>query len=175
MKEAVKKFDEYLKQKNLSFEAIIIGGAALRLMGVISRVTHDVDFLDPEIPTEIKNASVEFAKLNPDLNLRASEWINNGPRSLTRDLPIGWRSDLQLIFQGEAMILHTLGRINLLRTKLYALADRGTDFQDCVALAPSLSELEECKDWVLAGDASELWPGRVRDIYSLLIKELKLE
>ena len=175
MREAIEKFDKFLKIKNLSFDAIIIGGAALGLLGIISRETHDVDFLDPQIPLEIKNASIEFAKLNPDMNLVALDWINNGPRSLIRDLPRGWRADLQLVFQGEAMKLRTLGRLNLLRTKLYAFADRGIDFQDCVALSPTLKELEDCKEWVLAGDSNELWPDRVNVIYTQLIKELKLE
>jgi hypothetical protein len=95
MKEVVIRFDSYLKDLGLKFEAIIIGGAALNIMDVISRETKDVDFLDPDIPEEIKNASIDFALKNPDLKLAVNNWINNGPKSLTRDLPSGWRNDLQ--------------------------------------------------------------------------------
>lgn len=60
MKLAISLFDKFLSDRKLEFRAIIIGGAALNLMGVISRETRDVDFLDPEIPAEIKKAQKGF-------------------------------------------------------------------------------------------------------------------
>jgi hypothetical protein len=143
-------------------------------MDVISRQTKDIDFLDPVIPEEIKKAAVEFAKKYPNLNLDAKNWFNNGPRDVIRDLPEGWRSDLQKIYQGKALTLWTLGRMNLLRTKLYAYADRDIDYDDCIALKPILKELEICKEWVLKGDTNELWPNRVEEIFQKLIEDLKL-
>jgi len=175
MLKTVTLFDEFLSKKKLKFEAIIIGGAALNIMDVISRNTKDVDFLDPEIPSAIKNASIEFAKNNPELKLDPHNWINNGPQTLIKDLPLNWRTDLQIIFEGKSLKLLTLGRLNLLRTKLYAYADRDIDYNDCMALKPSLEELEICKDWVLKGDVSELWPDRVDFILKKLKKDLKLE
>lgn len=174
MREAIEKFDLYLVESGLDFEAIIIGGAALNIMDVISRQTKDVDFLDPDIPEIIKKASEDFAIKNPELKLDPKSWMNNGPKGLIRDLPEGWRSDLQKIFEGKALMLWTLGRINLLRTKLYAYADREIDYQDCMALKPTIVELDECKEWVLAGDISELWPDRVEYIFQKLKKDLKL-
>ncbi len=174
MKTEIHKFDSYLKDLGLEFEAVIIGGAALNIMDVVTRQTKDVDFLDPDIPEEIKKASIDFAIVNPDLKLDAKNWLNNGPKSLTRDFPDGWRNDLQLIYKGTALRLWTLGRLNLLRSKLYAYADRETDYDDCMALKPTFKELEECKEWVLAGDGSELWPGRVNFIFQKLKEDLKL-
>jgi hypothetical protein len=174
MKLEIEKFDSYLEELDLTFEAIIIGGAALNIMDVITRQTKDVDFLDPDIPVEIKKASVNFALKNPDLKLDAKNWMNNGPKSLVRDLPEGWRNDLQKIFEGKALNLWTLGRLNLLRTKLYAYADREIDYSDCMALNPTIAELEACREWVLAGDGSELWPGRVDAIFQKLKEDLKL-
>jgi hypothetical protein len=174
MKQVIIRFDSYLSNLGYEFEAIIIGGAALNIMEVITRETKDVDFLDPDIPEEIKKASVDFALKNPDLKLAKDSWINNAPKGLTRDLPEGWRHDLQKIYQGEALRLWTLGRLNLLRSKLYAYADRDTDYADCIALKPTIAELEACKDWVLAGDTSELWPERVEYIFQKLKEDLKL-
>ena len=174
MKEVLVRFDCFLNDLGLQFEAIIIGGAALNIMDVITRETKDVDFLDPDIPEEIKNASVDFALKNPDLKLAANNWINNGPKSLTRDPPSGWRNDLQKIYEGSSLRLWTLGRLNLLRSKLYAYADRDTDYADCIALNPTMAELDVCKDWVLAGDGSELWPNRVEYIFQKLKEDLKL-
>lgn len=67
------------------------------------------------------------------------------------------------------MQLFTLSRTDLLRTKLYALCDRGLDFDDCLKLAPTKEEIEHCLPWVLQGDANPLWPKRVEE----MIGELK--
>jgi hypothetical protein len=56
-------------------------------------------------------------------------------------LPDGWRERLRWAFEGRALRLKTLGRSDLLCTKLVTLVDRGTDYADCVALAPTLAEL----------------------------------
>ena len=62
MKDVLARFDSFLEKRELQFEAIIIGGAALVVMDIISRFTKDVDCLDPNIPEGIKIASVDFAK-----------------------------------------------------------------------------------------------------------------
>ena len=56
-------------------------------------------------------------------------------------VPEGWRTRLRVAFTGSSLHLLTLGHIDLLCTKLVALVDRGIDYQDCVALKPSLEEL----------------------------------
>lgn len=175
MKIALSMFDQYLYQHKKFFEAIIIGGAALNVMDIINRQTRDVDFLDPNIPDDIKTLSIQFAKDNPELALSAEYWINNGPRTLIRDLPSGWRNEIQKIFSGRALTLWTLGRLDLLRTKLYACADREIDFQDCIALKPTKHELLVCKEWVLLGDGNPLWKDRVDDVFTRIAKELKHE
>ena len=172
MKEVITLFDKYLKKNNAKFEAIIIGGAALSIMGVINRLTNDIDFLDPNIPEDIKRISVEFAQKFPDLKLDPDYWMNNGPRTLIRDLPKDWRNNLLKIFDGESLKLWTLGRLNLLRTKIYACADREIDYQDCLALKPTTLELDECKEWVLEGDMNPLWAKRVEEVFKRLKKDL---
>ena len=57
MKEIIVEFDMYLESIGLTFEAVIIGGAALNILDISSRKTKDVDCLDPQIPREIKEAS----------------------------------------------------------------------------------------------------------------------
>ena len=118
-------------------------------MDVTKRTTVDVDFLDPTIPQDIKDASILFATKNPDLELQPEHWFNNGPISLIRDLPAEWRLRPRDNFSmGSALILETLGKSDLLKTKLYALCDRGRDIDDCVALKPTIIEIEECRAWV---------------------------
>ena len=47
---------------------------------------------------------------------------------------------------------------DLLKTKLFALCDRGIDLPDCIALAPTAHELDECVPWLAVQDGnSQLW------------------
>ena len=57
----VLSFDQYLAARQLQFDAVVIGGAALNLLGVVSRLTKDCDILLPEIPNEIAETSRTFA------------------------------------------------------------------------------------------------------------------
>lgn len=54
--------DRYLEARGLSFDGVVIGGAALSLLGVASRLTNDCDILLPEIPGEVAKASQTFAR-----------------------------------------------------------------------------------------------------------------
>jgi hypothetical protein len=162
VKITIAEFDKFLKTRNLSFEAVIIGGAALALLGIISRQTRDCDILDPLLPAEIENAAKEFAlSVRQSGEILSDNWLNHEPSSLSKLLPNGWQKNLQIVFNGEALILHTLGRSDLLRTKLFALCDRGTDLADCIALKPSLNEIEEVISWIEAQDTNPDWPRHV--------------
>lgn len=138
--ETIPDFDEYLADQGLRFEAVIIGGAALSLLGVVLRATDDCDVLDPVIPERVLETAKRFAKLR-DLN---HDWLNCKSHDFVGVpgcLPAGWRDRLQPLFTGRAIVFKTLGRQDLLCTKLVALIDRGTDYRDCVALKPTTSEL----------------------------------
>ncbi len=159
----IEAFDAHLASRGLRFEAVAIGGSALVLMGVIQRLTRDVDVLVPALPAPIAEAVREFARdqrrAGQDL---ADDWFNNGPIQLCEVLPAGWRARVERIFEGQALALDTLGRPDLLKSKLFALCDRGTDLPDCVALAPTANELHECLPWLELQDGNELWPEHVR-------------
>lgn len=175
MKLIIDEFDLFLKSKGLTFNGVIIGGAALNILNITNRVTRDIDFISPEIPIVIKQASIDFVNQNPKFQLNANEWFNNGPISLIKDLPADWQNRLVNIYKGSAIDLFTLGRLDLLMTKLYAYCDRDIDLSDCIALKPSAKEIEDCRDWVLNGDANPLWPQRVEEQFQRLKKELGYE
>ena len=46
-------FDQYLQQQGLRLQAVVIGGTALNLLGVLSRPTRDCDILDPPLTLRI--------------------------------------------------------------------------------------------------------------------------
>jgi Nucleotidyltransferase of unknown function (DUF6036) len=159
----IRLFDQFLAERGLSFEAVVIGGAALGLLGIISRQTRDCDILRPALPAEIRNAATAFAKARrAHGEVLDDEWLNNGPASLADALPEGWSTRLQMAYQGRAIILRCLGRTELLMSKLFALCDRGIDLRDCVALAPTVEELRDIRPWVERQDANPEWPAHVR-------------
>ena len=139
------------------------------------RVAKDVDFIEPLLTEEIKTAAKEFIQLNPTYRLDPNQWLNNGPISIIRDLPSKLQERTIKIFQGRAITLFTLGRLDLLETKLYAYCDRDIDFNDCLALKPTSKELNSCLPWVVEGDGNPLWQQRVLSQFKILNKALGYE
>ncbi|HYO57616.1 hypothetical protein [Archangium sp.] len=54
-------FDSFLVRRGLRLEAVVIGGAALNLLGIASRPIRDCDILHPELPAAILEAARAFA------------------------------------------------------------------------------------------------------------------
>jgi len=162
-RETLEAFDRYLADRGLRLDAVVIGGAALNLLGVISRATKDCDILDPPLPAPIAEAARSFAaesrKRGAELQ---DDWLNNGPASLVSVLPPGWRERLQTVFCGVSIELRCLGRMDLLRSKLFALCDRGFDLGDCMALAPAADELAAILPWLERQDGNPDWPAHAR-------------
>jgi hypothetical protein len=162
-RETLEAFDRYLTGRGLRLEAVVIGGAALNLLGVISRATKDCDILDPPLPSLVIEAARSFAaEARTRGVVLQDDWLNNGPASLVSVLPPGWRERLQSVFSGSSIELRCLGREDLLRSKLFALCDRGFDLGDCLALAPSADELRAILPWLEQQDRNPDWPAHVR-------------
>lgn len=171
--ETIKEFDLFLKQKNLNFEAIVIGGGALSILGVISRETQDIDVLDPSISKEVLDASKEFAQIKNISTTKLKEnWLNNGPDSLKNFLKEGWHLRLDNLYNGTNIKLQTLGRIDLIGTKLLAYCDRGLDLKDCIDLNPTKEEIFSIVDWVKSYDSNPDWPDYVDKKINELRKKL---
>ncbi len=169
----IEAFDRHLLGLGLRFEGVVIGGSALWLMGVIQRPTRDVDILVPELPPAIARAARDFATAQRQAGVDLQgDWLNNAPMQLADVLPAGWRERVVRIFDGQVLVLSTLGRSDLLKSKLFALCDRGTDLPDCVALAPTANELAECGPWLERQDGNELWPAHVRATVADLARRL---
>jgi hypothetical protein len=166
-------FDRYLVARGLALDAVVVGGTALNLLGVTTRVTRDCDVLYPDLPDAIVQAARAFASEWRTAGQQLSDdWLNNGPSSLTRQLPPGWQERVTLAFRGAALVLRTLGRADLLRSKLFALCDRGIDLPDCIALAPTAKELRDLLPWVQYQDANPDWPEHVKATLADLAERL---
>jgi hypothetical protein len=169
-------FDVFLAGRGLRFEAVIVGGSALVLLGVVTRTTDDCDVLDPEIPAPIIAAARDFAAASGI----GAEWLNSKGHDCVQVpgcLPEGWRSRVRVAFAGNALQLMRPGRLDLLCTKLVALVDRGIDYQDCVALKPTLEQLRAAWPFVeqYEGNAEsreQYWLPLARRRLTRLAKEL---
>ena len=171
--ETVELFDVFLSDRDVGFSAVIVGGSALALLGVVVRQTRDVDVIYPIIPSSVIEAAREFAAWRRSLGDELDgEWLNNGPASLVGSLPDGWKGRLVTVFEGRALTLRTLGRTDLLKTKLFALCDRGTDVRDCLALNPTTGELADAGSWVELQDGNPEWPRHVRETLRDLMARL---
>ena len=169
----IEAFDAWLSALSLGLEAIVVGGSALALLGVTSRQTRDFDILHPELPDEIAQAARAFAAHHRGEGVElADDWLNNGPVQLADVLPEGWRLRVRMVFAGTALTLTTLGRADLLKTKLFALCDRGTDLADCIALAPTVDELREAAPWLSEQDGNPKWPDHVHAVLDDLCRRL---
>jgi hypothetical protein len=169
----IQAFDRYLVAHSLALDAVVVGGTALNLLGVTTRVTLDCDVLYPHLPDAIIQAARAFASewRSAGGQLR-DDWLNNGPASLTQQLPTGWQDQVTIAFHGTALVLRTPGRSDLLRSKLFALCDRGIDLPDCIALAPTADELRDLLPWVQYQDANPDWPEHVRATLADLAERL---
>ncbi|MCA3016733.1 MAG: hypothetical protein INH41_30485 [Myxococcaceae bacterium] len=113
----IEAFDAHLASLQLRLEAIVVGGSALALLGVTSRQTRDFDIIAPGLPPTILEAAKAFARMQRDLGLELlDDWLSNGPMQLGDVLPDGWRLRVVLAFEGKALVLHSLGRADLLKT-----------------------------------------------------------
>ena len=145
---------------------VVVGGAALNLLGLVERATHDVDVIalaeGPEEalrirpPTPLPSALEEgIATVARDLELSprwmnvevASQWRTGLPPSLADGLT--WRR-----FGG--LLAGLVARGPMIHLKLYAAADQtGPDsrhFRDLLSLHPSAEELRAASDWIATQD-----------------------
>lgn len=150
------------------FGVVIVGGAALRLRGDITRATVDVDVIamvdpgdrsrltppEPEFPAPIRRAVAVVAE---ELGL-PGDWFNAEVGAQWRTgLPPGFAAGLSWQQYG-GLLVGIAGRQELIAFKLSAAADgtpTGKHFQDLLVLAASDAELEFAAQWVRTQDVSE--------------------
>jgi len=165
IEDALALVGERLAHAGAPVTIVIVGGAAMNLLGFVDRPTIDVDVLagvgpggalappDP-LPEELVAAVRAVAR---DRGL-LERWINTAVADQWRfGLPPGleerihWRR-----FTGLTVGL--VDRRDLVFFKLYASADQvgpeSVHVRDLLALQPSVAELEEAARWVCAQDPS---------------------
>ena len=134
---ALRRVGELLEAANEPHALVIVGGAALGLLGVVSRETRDVDILafarargrgawtpvPPPQPLPDAFAGA-IRTVGRDLGL-ADDWLNTGPALQRKQgLPRGLSTRVQWR-QYASLRVGVAGRQDLIWLKLYATAARG--------------------------------------------------
>ena len=169
---------ELLEAEDTPYAIVIVGGAALNLLGIVARATRDVDVIavavDPTKPRAIQPPPATFPEpvqraidtVARDLNLDPA-WLNTGPAAQWRQgLPPGlepritWR-------RFAALTVGIVARQDLIPLKLFAAADNspsGPHARDLIGLQPTDAELARAAEWVKAQDASPEFPSLVDQV-----------
>jgi len=153
---------EILEADGTRIEIVVIGGAALQVLGLVDRPTADVDVLaivdhgrlrsaDP-LPARLSQAARRAAA---DFGL-ADDWLNPGPAGMLRwGLPGGFLTRTTTRAYG-ALSVHFASRFDQIHFKLFAFADQGGGRHeaDLRALHPTHDELVEAAAWARTQDPS---------------------
>ncbi len=162
---ALSAVGERLAHANEPCAIVVLGGAAMNLLGIVDRPTIDVDVLaradstgsisppDP-LPGALQRAIAAVAR---DQGL-LQHWMNTTVADQWRfGLPPGLADRIEWRSYG-ALRVGIVGRRDLVCFKLYASADQtGPDnvhVRDLVALEPTDEELERAAEWVREQDSS---------------------
>lgn len=159
-------------------EIVVCGGSALQALGLVNRVTRDIDVL--ALARHVgSNAILTLATADPlpdvlvaaaaivrsDLGL-PGDWLNHGPTGLlTEGLPEGLEKRLHTRRFGTVLTVHFIDRVDQIAFKAYALVNGGDmrHLSDLEALKPSDEEMLIASRWVLTQDAADFFPELVRD------------
>ena len=183
LEQALTALGELLAADGVDVRLIAVGGAALRLLGLVDRTTTDVDII-ARLPPEGSGRphEVEYPEPLPEAVVRAAaavardlglppDWLNTEIAAQWRTgLPPGLGDDLTWMrFGGPpgGLYLGLVGRRTLLALKLFAAVDRGprsVHFQDLRALVPTPEELVVAAAWVRTQDANPLFGDMVDDV-----------
>ena len=169
IEQALSAVGELVAAVGEQYAIVIVGGAALNLLGVVARSTRDVDVLafaepaagrgarklvrPPEpMPAPLVHAIRTVAR---DFGL-VEGWLNTDPSlQWNAGLPPGLASRVH--WRNYAGLrVGIVDRLDLIWLKLFAAADQGgRHARDLVALAPSDEELSLAARWVKTQDENK--------------------
>ena len=195
---ALTRVGEQLAYEKLRFSVVVVGGAALNLLGLVRRATSDVDIIafaersdtasnktlsrppDP-IPSELA-AAIDRVAADMDLDPR---WMNAAPSlQWSQGLPPGLGERISWTHYGPndepslGLEVGLVSRYDLIFFKLYAATDHATTrsvhYRDIVALKPTSAELDGAADWIRPQNASSEFQSTLDELITHLKSQLSL-
>jgi hypothetical protein len=173
IEQALGLLGELMAARGERLRIVVIGGAAMNLLGFVSRATTDVDILAFGAPDGAASDGAPIIVEPPaplpdwlvrDIQIVAQDagldrlWLNCGPAGQWKQgLPPGLATRIEWRAFGP-LAVGLVGRIDLIYFKLYAAADQtgpeSVHFQDLLALRPQAAELLAAEVWVRQQDPS---------------------
>ena len=193
---ALHRVGEELAFDKCLFSVVVIGGAALNLLGIVDRATSDVDIvafanhvkgipveeLSPPtrpMPQELQSAVEAVAEemyLDPEwMNIGPSlQWLQGLPPGLGKR--VSWRhygpSDVPALGLNVGLV----SRYDLIFFKLYAAVDDAytgsVHYKDLVALNPTSDELTAAANWIRPQNASPEFHSILGELINHLLRDL---
>ncbi|MCC6929821.1 MAG: hypothetical protein IT359_12645 [Gemmatimonadaceae bacterium] len=188
---ALSRVGELLAAEGVTFAVVVVGGAALNLLGIVTRTTTDVDILafarhrqgaHPDVhslsepPTPLPEPLLRAAQnVARDMGLDA-DWLNSGPALQWRaGLPPGLDARIEWQRYGGLWV-GIVARYDLVFFKLFAAADSegasSVHYQDLLALAPTPAELADAAVWVSTQDAAPEFAQILREVVAQVTRDL---
>ncbi|MCA9284851.1 MAG: hypothetical protein KDA22_06545 [Phycisphaerales bacterium] len=151
-------------------EMVVIGGAAGLLSGSLSpdRTTTDCDVLSVD-PSDAKPVVLAAAQAVAEQIGLGETWLNDGGAPWADGLPRGWRDRCREVLRSGPLIVHAIGRVDLMALKL--LAGRAQDIEDLVALQLSPAEVTFLGEH-LGAWSDDSWPRGMIDEALVLLEAL---
>lgn len=173
---------EQLKELNVGLvELVVCGGAALNILGLITRTTRDVDIVafvertqtgEPVLRREsplFRPLTEAAKKVQKDFNL-SEDWLNERTISvLTFGWPKGLMERVQTHRYDENLIVHFVGKYDQIHFKLFAAFDserRSIHLADLLALNPTKEEIEQAAQWVMTRSERDQYKPSLRAFLS---------
>ncbi|MDC0980312.1 DUF6036 family nucleotidyltransferase [Bdellovibrionales bacterium] len=156
----LEELDDSLSDQEESRTITIYGGAALISMNLLDRATVDIDVFQPNLDESLKKAIREVG----EKHLLDELWINSTGSAFITELPKDWQDRTTLLFKGEYLTVKSLGRTDLIFTKLLAELDRGEDLKDLENLKPTRKELDFIKTSLLDLEDEKTWRNKVNKL-----------
>jgi hypothetical protein len=142
---ALNRLGELLAQKNESRALLLVGGAALQLLGFHHKVaTTDVDNLLP-MDDILKKIVGQIAK---EMGLH-EHWLNSSSSAFIQK-NIDYSKDAKKIIETHSLTVNIVSIENFIELKVRAQIDRGFDLEDIIALKPTKSQLLKLKAKILS-------------------------
>ncbi|MDO9183008.1 MAG: DUF6036 family nucleotidyltransferase [Bacteriovorax sp.] len=144
IKNALNRLSELLGETNESRTLLLVGGAALQLLGYTHKtVTTDIDNLLP-MDDLLKNLVLKIAK-EMDLN---ENWLNSNSSSFARK-NIDYFLNAQTVISSNSLTVQIVSINIFIELKVRAHLDRGFDLEDILALHPTKEQLNSLRDTLL--------------------------
>lgn len=180
VEKALQAVGEILASEGQAYSIVILGGAALNILGIVERPTTDVDILafsrsgadqphelfrPPEpLPEPLVRAARAVAR---DMGL-GEDWLNTGPALQWHSgLPPGMEQRVHWRHYA-ALTVGVVDRHDLILFKLFAATDSegptSVHYQDLLALGPTAEELDVAAVWVQSQDASADFKRILKDV-----------